>query len=506
MNKAQKQQIEQKLRARVLIQKLLREQREERKKFLMLELPQLYPAQQKIKSEQKRFNVLDIGRRAGKTYLGIHLALEGAAYGRKVGWFSPRYKYLLDVWRDLEIATKPFRKSIDTQQRRIELVNGGVIECWSLEDIDAGRSRSYHLAIIDEAAMVPTIEVTWTKAIRATLSQWKGGAWFLSTPRGLNYFYELYNHKGEPGYEDWQSWQLPSAINPYLPAEEIEVARKEMPEAAFRQEYLAEFISNDGSVFRGVDLALCAPQTTPEEHFNHHIVAGVDWGKSHDFTAISIFCVDCRTELFLDRFNQVGWDFQRGRLTALAEKWHVNEMLVETNSIGDPNLAELRKLLPENILTIGKNMNSKTKPKFVQDLAIAIEQQRGKWLPHRQGRYELVSYQAEPLASGYTRYQAPEGGFDDTVVARMLCWQGAKVYIKRIPEEEQIEMKLPEQLRKQHEPKQMGSWDYDSWQMVRAMERKKIEDARAKQNKVFDDPWNPRSQLDMFAGWEMDSD
>lgn len=502
MNKAQKEELGNKLRARLLIQKRLREEREERKKYLMLELPPLYPAQQQIKLEQKRFNVLDIGRRAGKTYLGVHLALEAVAMGRRVGWFSPRYKYLLDVWREFETFTKPFRKSIDTQQRRIELINGGVLECWSLEDPDAGRSRSYHLALVDEAAMVPILEHSWTRAIRPTLSQWSGGAWFLSTPKGLNYFYELFNSAGQAGYEDWQSWQMPSSVSPYLPAEEIEIARREMPDQAFRQEYLAEFISSDGVVFRGVDAVLTATATTPQEHARHHVVAGVDWGKSHDFTAMSIFCVDCKCELYLDRFNQVGWDFQRGRIHANAEKWGVSELLIENNSIGDPNIAELRKVLPENILTISKNMNAKTKPKWVQDLAIAVEHRRGRWLPHRQGRFELVSYQANTLASGYTRYEAPEGGFDDTVIARMLAWQGAKAYLRHLPEEEQVELALPEQLRHTNRPPETGSWERDSWEMVRAMERKKIEDARKQKNASLDDPWNPRSQLEMFTDWQ----
>lgn len=504
MRQAEKEAIKKKLQARVLIQKQLRVEREERNKFLMLELPQLYPAQLEIKNQGKRFNVLDIGRRAGKTYLGIHLALEGVALGRRVGWFAPRYKYILDVWRDFELATKPFRKSIDTQQRRIELTNGGVLECWSMEDPDAGRSRSYHMALVDEAAMMPTLETSWTRSIRPTLSQWKGGAWFLSTPKGLNYFYELYNHAGEPGYEDWQSWQFPSAINPYLDNEEIEVARKEMPDLAFRQEYLAEFISTDGAVFRGVDAVLTAPTATPADHARHHVVGGVDWGKSHDFTAVSIFCVDCKQELCLDRFNEVGWDFQRGRVQALAEKWRVSELLIENNSIGDPNIAELRKVLPDNILTISKNMNSKTKPRWVQDLAVAIEHRRGQWLPHRQGRFELVSYAAETLASGYTRYEAPDGGYDDTVVARMLAWQGAKAYIRHVPEDELIESRLPERLRHINQPPKVGSWEYDSWAMVRALEKKKIEDARKRQNKVFDNPWEPTSQLDMFPEWGAD--
>src|SRR5262245_45648557 len=90
-------------------------------------LPPLYAAQQQIKAEAARFNVLDIGRRAGKTYLGQHLALETAIAGHPVGWFAPNYKYLLEVWQALTRALRPIATKINATERRIELGNGGLI-------------------------------------------------------------------------------------------------------------------------------------------------------------------------------------------------------------------------------------------------------------------------------------------------------------------------------------------------------------------------------------------
>src|SRR5262249_53559575 len=145
---------------------------------LAIDLPPLYPLQKQIKDEKRRFKVLAIGRRAGKTYLGIHLAAETALKGYPVGWFAPNYKYLLEVWQDLTRRLRPVASKINATERRIELNNGGLIECWTLNGTDdPGRSRKYKLAIIDEAALTANLKTVWEKAIRPTLTDLVGDAW-----------------------------------------------------------------------------------------------------------------------------------------------------------------------------------------------------------------------------------------------------------------------------------------------------------------------------------------
>jgi hypothetical protein len=112
-------------------------------------------------------------------------------------------------------------------------------------------------------------------------------------------------------------------------------------------------------------------------------VAGVDWGRTHDFTAASLFCCHCGHEIALDRFNQIGWEFQRGRLLALFEKWGVREVCVETNSIGGPNLEALRKRMPDAMCAVGFETTSKTKGPMIQALALAIEQEKLTVAPTR---------------------------------------------------------------------------------------------------------------------------
>jgi hypothetical protein len=493
-----------KARRRVKVRLELNKQRRRRAKRLDVPLPSLYPKQEEIKAAARRYNVLDIGRRAGKTYLGVHLALEAAANGELVGWFSPTYKYLLDVWRDLEKPSRGIANRINATERRIEFPNGGMIEAWTLENSDAGRGRRYHLAIVDEAAMVSNLQTAWNQAITPTLTDFSGTAWFLSTPKGLNFFHDLWRHgQDSENYPNWISWLLPSTVNPFLPPKEIEEARKSLPEMTFRQEYLAEFISSDGAVFRNVDAVLKAPETLPSDHKGHFIVAGVDWGRTHDFTAASLFCCHCGHEIVLDRFNQIGWEFQRGRLLALFEKWGVREVCVETNSIGGPNLEALRKRMPDAMYAVGFETTSKTKGPMIQALALAIEQEKLQLLPHPIARHELVSYEAEVLASGYTRYGAPEGGWDDTVIARGLAWHKAK---SRTPypstEDEKLEAALPAGWRSGNAPAEVGTWAYDGWALAREARKTEIEQALKKASGGLDDPWSPTSGLQNIKDWE----
>jgi len=114
----------------------------------------------------------------------IHPALKG----KPAAWFAPNYRLLADVWRQLQASLAGVITRVNQQEHRIELYGGGSIEMWSLESPDAGRGRAYAVVVIDEAAMVPNLDQAWQQSIRNTLTDLLGQAWFLSTPKGMNYF------------------------------------------------------------------------------------------------------------------------------------------------------------------------------------------------------------------------------------------------------------------------------------------------------------------------------
>src|SRR5438105_1036089 len=130
-------------------------------KTIALNLPALHPAQVQVIQQSKRFNVLCCGRRWGKTVLGIDQLIHPALQGKTVAWFSPTYKLLADTWRELRATLAPITRDKSEQEKRLELINDGVIDLWSLDNPDSGRSRKYAAVVVDEAAMLPTLEQAW---------------------------------------------------------------------------------------------------------------------------------------------------------------------------------------------------------------------------------------------------------------------------------------------------------------------------------------------------------
>jgi len=155
---------------------------------------------------------------------------------------------LAEVWRDAVRLTRAIGRP-HVQDRRIDLLGGGVLEFWSLDTPDVARGRKYRRVVLDEAAMVPGLEDAWQAVIRPTLTDLVGDAWFLSTPRGFNFFHTLYERGQSDAFPEWASWQMPSSANPFLPPSELEAARIETPERVFRQEYLALFADDATTIY-----------------------------------------------------------------------------------------------------------------------------------------------------------------------------------------------------------------------------------------------------------------
>ncbi len=372
--------------------------------------------------EAKRFNVLCCGRRFGKTVFGVDRIIRRPLEGLPAAWFAPNYKYLDEAWRDIKRVLHPVAANVREDKRRIELITGGVIECWSLDDPDAGRSRKYADAVVDEAAKVRKLEQAWNEAIRPTLADYRGGAWFLSTPKGLDYFHNLYERGQDPEEQEWMSWRMPTATNPFIHPDEIEAARRGMPERAFHQEFLAEFLEDGGIVFRRVKDAATA---TPQEKAvtDHEYVIGVDWGKLYDFTVITVIDSTTRELVTMDRFNQIDYAFQTARLQAVWERFGRPPVVPEANSMGEPVIEQLQRL---GMTVLPFQTTNASKAEAIEGLALAFERAELKILPDPVLTGELLSYQAERLPSGLLRYGAPEGLHDDCVMSLALAWYGAR--------------------------------------------------------------------------------
>jgi len=392
-----------------------------------------HPAQAQILAEARRFNVVALGRRAGKSKLAQRLLVRCALGQRPAAYFAPTYKLLEEAWRELKAVVAEVIIDKSEQEHRLQLYGGGVIECWSTDTGDPARGRRYALAVVDEAAMIPHLADVWGQAIRPTLTDFRGDGWFMSTPRGLNDFYVLFERGQDPLEQDWRAWQMPTSVNPYISAAEIEAARHELPERVFAQEYLAQFLSIEGAgVFRGVRAVSRLQPKGPQK--GHRYCFGVDWGRSEDFTVVCILDITVFEQAALDRFTDISFEVQTDRLHAWAAQYHPVQIIAERNSMGGPLVERLQRgygrLLdkPQPPLPVyGWDNTNASKAAAIEKLALSIERGELTLLADQVQQAELLVFESTTTATGMIRYAAPAGMHDDTVIALALANLGAVV-------------------------------------------------------------------------------
>jgi terminase large subunit-like protein len=364
-----------------------------------------------------------MGRRWGKTVLGTHRLIGPALEGFPVAWFAPSYKYLAEAWRDFERALKPIIRRSSETQRRIELVTGGTIEFWSCEDPDAGRSRKYKRIAVDEAAKVKGLEKAWNEAIRPTLTDLIGDADFYSTPKGHDFFWKAFTWGQDQSKEDWACWQLPTSTNPHIDADEIEAARRQLPERVFEQEFLALFLDSSGGVFRNVTESIDRGRTVATGPIaGHRYSTGVDLARVEDFTVITT--LDAKgVQVYHERFNQISWERQIAAIKAILALYPGTAVL-DSTGVGDPIYESLRK---SGCNVLGYQFTNASKTELIDGLALALERGNLRLLDMAEQENELKAFEYTLTPSRNVTMSAPEGMHDDCVIALALArWAQGK--------------------------------------------------------------------------------
>jgi predicted phage terminase large subunit-like protein len=190
--------------------------------------------------KDKRFNVCVAGRRWGKTSLSIVASFEKAMAGEKVWVIFPVYPQAMDSFRVMKSLARQFPEeyiTIREVEKRIEFSNGGSIQIKSADKPERLRGAGgLSLIVFDEAAYQS--KETW-ETVRPILSDSLGQALFISTPNGMNWFYELYENAKLK--DDWKVHHYPTESNPNIMPEELFQAKEELGSLVYAQEFLAEF-------------------------------------------------------------------------------------------------------------------------------------------------------------------------------------------------------------------------------------------------------------------------
>lgn len=345
-----------------------------------------------------------------------------ASQGGRVAWIVPTYRNGRALWRWAENTTAGLRKlnlcRTNRSERLIDFANGGMFGIFSADSEDSIRGEAFHLAILDEAARIA--ESAWTDAIQPTLADFGGDAILISTPRGRNWFYREYMNAVDD-QKMLMGWQAPSRDNPIETIREAaDKARERVPERTYQQEWLAQFVE-DGGLFRNVEAcASVAKKETPGEHADHEFVMGVDWAKSHDWTVLTLICRECQRVVDWDRFNQIDYHVQRQRLQVMAERWKPRTILAEANSIGEPNIEELRR---SGLPVRGFTTTAASKALVIEALSLALEKNDLQFpLDYAE---EMRAFEIITRENGPAKYAAPDGMHDDRVMSLALAWNAA---------------------------------------------------------------------------------
>ena len=166
-----------------------------------VELYSPHHAQKQIHESTARFRIVACGRRFGKTLACANEVVFHASKcpGSLSWWVAPVYQQTQIAYRMVLDTLPPDAIAANYKStRRIELVSNSAIEFKSADRFDNLRRARVDFLVIDEAAMVK--RDAWESILRPTLSDTQGRAMFISTPRGRNWFYELFARGQDPQY------------------------------------------------------------------------------------------------------------------------------------------------------------------------------------------------------------------------------------------------------------------------------------------------------------------
>lgn len=381
-----------------------------------LQIPfKFHEGQLRFHCSTARFRLLACGRRWGKTKVGaVETILQAlkAPEGSVIYCVAPTFSHSRKQWKEiLYYLPHQLITRINRAEHVIEVVGNREFAFKSADSPDSMRGDRVYFAWLDEGSLMA--EERWTHEIRPALMDTRGGAIFTGTPKGKNWYFQLFI-KGQEKRDGFESWCFSSYTNPYLDRREIDEFRATMPELAFRQEILAEFLDDVGSVFRNVRAHIAGTLEEPSAGKAYYM--GVDLAKTRDFTVICVLDNDGHLCAF-DRFSQLDWVFQLKRIENLALKYRAR-VVIDSSGVGDPIYDALRR---RGLNVSGFKFTNETKKDLIENLSLMLDNGQITYpdVPVLVNELQLFGYTVSP--GGVIRYTAPEGYHDDCVIALALA-------------------------------------------------------------------------------------
>jgi hypothetical protein len=237
--------------------------------------------QAQIHENLKRFSVLVCHRRFGKTVLCVNALIDAAHRDgppdQRLAYVAPTLNQSRRVAWDY---LKRFSRSIpgariSETEARVDFENGSRISLHGADNPDSLRGLYLDGVVLDE--YTDFRPEAYPAVIRPALSDRRGFAIFIGTPRGHNHFFDLYqNALRDPG---WYAARFPASLTRILPPDELDSARAQMSESQYRQEYECDFDVTGEDTLVPLSLVLDSMDRVVS-YLNARPVMGLDVGMS----------------------------------------------------------------------------------------------------------------------------------------------------------------------------------------------------------------------------------
>ena len=361
------------------------------------------------------YHTISCSRQFGKSYLGTQLLLYYAINnpGSELMYTTPVYSQASKIFKDMLKGIKgtDIIKEFNRSENSVILANNSEIYFKSIQIPDNLRTYSIDYMFCDEAAQYK--EEVFTEVLRPMLTVKGKKCFFLSTPKGKNWFYKMYQLAKEN--KRYTSFKKTYKDNPYANLEEIEDAKKTLPNSVFLQEYEAEFIDDVGDVF--VNIKKCCKVKFKEPDSKETYFAGIDFGRQDDYTVLTI--LNQKGEIvFIYRDNQKQWSTIIDNIVRILNKYKPRYTLAEVNSIGDVLFEMLQKKY-KNVEPFYTSNDSKAD--IIELLIRAFQDELISIVD-----YEVLINELQDFSFSYSRvkrkivYKA-RTGHDDTVISLALA-------------------------------------------------------------------------------------
>lgn len=237
--------------------------------------------QKVVANDHARFKILVSGRRFGKTTLAIRELCYHARHPNTLCWYvAPSYRQARQIaWTKLKKVLLELRwvKKFNEADLTCYLKNNSIIALRGSDNPDSLRGVGINFLVLDETADIN--EQSWTEVLRPTLSDTKGKALFCGTPKGHNWFYDLYQRGQDPNEPEWSSYLYTTEQGGWVDAEELEQAKRDLDTKIYRQEYQATWETFEGLIYYGFDMNSNTGAFNIEEE-DKIVYVGIDFNVS----------------------------------------------------------------------------------------------------------------------------------------------------------------------------------------------------------------------------------